>query len=293
MRTIFAATGLLLTALSAPLRAQAPAATPPNSGIAEVNGTKLYYEAAGRGHALVLLHGGAVDSRAWDDQFGEFAKHYRVVRYDLRGTGRSANLAEPFSNSEDLHALIKFLKIDKAYLLGISRGGGIAYDFTLEHPEMVDALILVSSNLSAGVPAYEAMFERTTEVGKKEGTAAAARVWGLDPFQGPQRKEAIPRVLEIIEDNVVRFRRIDGSPAVRQLSSSDIPRAERLKEIKTPTLVVYGAHDNVAARANYENWAKGIPGAQKAVFPNAAHLVPIDQPAEFNKTVLDFLAKLK
>jgi pimeloyl-ACP methyl ester carboxylesterase len=200
---------------------------------------------------------------------------------------------EPFSNSEDLHQLLQFLQVDRAYLVGLSRGGGIAYDFTLEHPDMVGALILVSSNLSAGVPAYEEMFERTTEVGKKEGAAAAARVWGLDPYQGPQRKEAVPRVLEIIEDNIVRFRRIDGSPAVRQLSSSDVPRSERLKEIKTPTLVVYGAHDNVVARANYERWAQGIPGAQKAVFPNAAHLVPIDQPAEFNKTVLDFLAKLK
>jgi pimeloyl-ACP methyl ester carboxylesterase len=280
--------GLLMSVLSVSAPAQAP-----QSGIAEVNGTKLYYEAAGSGRALVLIHGGAVDSRAWDGQFGEFAKHYRVIRYDLRGTGRSANPAEPFSNSEDLHALLNFLKVDQAYLLGISRGGGIGYDFTLEHPERVGALILVSSNLSAGVPAYEAMFERTTEVGKKEGAAAAARVWGLDPFQGPQRKEAVPRVLEIIEDNIVRFRRIDGSPAVRQLSSSDVPRSERLKEIKAPTFVVYGAHDNVAARANYERWAEGIAGARKQVFPNAAHLVPIDQPQEFNAAVLEFLGKLK
>jgi pimeloyl-ACP methyl ester carboxylesterase len=275
------------------LAGQGLRAQEPQSGLAEVNGTKLHFEAVGSGRALVLIHGGAVDSRAWDAQFTEFSKQYRVIRYDLRGAGRSASPVEPYSNSADLHALLKFLDVERAYLLGISRGGGIAYDFTLEHPEMVDALILVSSNLSAGVPAYEEMFERTTTVGKKEGAAAAARVWGLDPYQGPQRREAVPRVLSIIEDNVVRFRRIDGSPAVRQLSISDVPRSARLKEIKTPTLVIYGAHDNVAARANYERWAEGIPGAQKEVFPKAAHLVPIDQPAEFNNTVLDFLAKLK
>src|SRR5512146_1748629 len=100
-------------------------------GIAEVNGTKLYYEIAGTGHALVLIHGGAVDRRAWDDQFSVFAKHYKVMRYDVRGSGKSAQPVKPFSNAEDLHALLRFLKIDKTYLAGISRGGGIAFDFTL------------------------------------------------------------------------------------------------------------------------------------------------------------------
>ena len=72
------------------------------SGIAEVNGTRIYYEVAGTGHPLVLIHGGAVDSRAFDDQFAEFAKHYRVVRYDLRGTGKSGDRDKPFSNTDDL-----------------------------------------------------------------------------------------------------------------------------------------------------------------------------------------------
>ena len=81
-----------------------------------------------------------MDRRAWDDQFAEFAKHYRVIRYDLRGSGLSASPDKPYSNSEDLYGLLQFLKVDKAYVLGISRGGGIAYDFTLEHPEMVAAL---------------------------------------------------------------------------------------------------------------------------------------------------------
>lgn len=262
------------------------------SGIAEVNDTKIYYEMAGSGHPLVLIHGGAVDSRAFDDQFDEFAKHYRVVRYDLRGTGKSGDRDKPFSNTEDLYALLQYLKISTTYLLGISRGGGFAYDFTLERPDMVKALILVSSNLSAGVPAYEAMFERSTEAGKQSGAAAAASVWGNDPYQGPQREEARPKVLEIIEDNIARFRYFDGYEPVEQLSSSDIPRADRLTEIKVPTLVLAGAHDNIDARKNYQRWADGIPGAKMIVFPNSGHLVNIDQPAEFNQAVLDFLGGL-
>ena len=262
------------------------------SGLAPVNETKLYYEVSGDGPLLVLLHGGAVDSRAWDDQFHVFAEHYKVIRYDLRGAGRSDRPEKPFSNSEDLYALLRFLKVDRAYLMGISRGGGIAYDFTLEHPEMVGALILVSSNLSNGPVAYREMFERATEAGRQHGAAAAAQVWGNDPYQGPVREEARPRVLKILEENLPRFRRFDGSPAVQQLSSSEIPRKDRLSEIRVPAFVISGERDNADARANYQAWAKGIAGAKKLVVPDAAHLVNVDQPEVFNRAVLDFLGAL-
>jgi len=278
---VMAAAGL---SLSAQVRSQ--------SGIAEVNGTRLYYEVAGSGHPLVLLHGGAVDSRAWDDQFPEFARHYRVIRYDLRGTGKSASPDKPFSNSEDLHQLLKFLKVDKAYLAGISRGGGISFDFTLEHPEMVAALILVSSNLSNVPAAYERMFERTTEAGKAHGAAAAARVWGLDPYQGPVREEARAKVLKVMEESLPRFRHFDGSAPVQQLSSSSVPRSQRLAEVRVPTLIIAGEKDAPDARKNYDNWARGIPGARKIDFPNAAHLVNIDQPERFNAAILEFLGSL-
>ena len=268
------------------------AQTSSQTGIATVNGTELYYEIAGDGHPLILIHGGAVDSRAWDDQFAVFAQHYKVVRYDLRGAGKSGNRDKPFSNSKDLYALLKFLNIGKTYLLGISRGGGIAYDLTLEHPEIVDALILVSANLSVHVPAYSEMFARATEAGKKSGAAAAAAVWGNDPHQGPMRDSARARVMEVLTDNMPRFRYFDGHVPVEKLSSSDLPRSQRLAEVQVRTLVISGEHDNDVARAHYRSWASGIPDAELVVFPDAAHLVNIDQVDEFNQAVLEFLDDL-
>src|SRR4030095_8156327 len=91
--------------------------------------------------------GGLSDSRVWDEQFKEFAKSYRVIRYDLRGFGRSAYPTTPFSHVEDLYALLKFLKVERASFAGLSLGGMIAMDFALEHPEMVERLVLTSSGL--------------------------------------------------------------------------------------------------------------------------------------------------
>jgi pimeloyl-ACP methyl ester carboxylesterase len=262
------------------------------SGIAAVNGTTLYYEMAGSGHPLVLIHGGAVDSRAFDDQFEVFAQHYKVIRYDVRGAGRSGDRDKPFSNMEDLRALLNHLDIESAYLLGISRGGGFAMDLTLEHPDRVDALILVSSNLGVHVPAYTEMFERATQAGKESGAAAAAAVWGNDPHQGPQRESARPKVLEIITDNMPRFRYFNGYEPVARLPDYEGPRYERLHEIQAPTLVISGAYDNEVARANSRNWAEGIETAKLVLFPNSGHLVNIDEVEAFNRTVLDFLNSL-
>jgi 3-oxoadipate enol-lactonase len=115
-----------------------------HQGIAEVNGTSLYYEIVGSGHPLVLIHGFGLDTRMWDDQFEAFAQHYRVVRYDMRGYGKTAPPAdEGYSHTDDLKALLEYLRIDRAHILGQSRGGAVAIDFALAHPEATGALVLV------------------------------------------------------------------------------------------------------------------------------------------------------
>ena len=96
------------------------------NGIAKVNGTGLYYEAMGEGHPLVFISGGgSLDRRMWDDQFESFAKDYNVIRYDIRGIGKSEKPERPFSHADDLHALLEFLNIGKAHIMGLSFGGGV------------------------------------------------------------------------------------------------------------------------------------------------------------------------
>jgi pimeloyl-ACP methyl ester carboxylesterase len=118
------------------------------TGFAELNGTRLYYEVAGSGAALAFVHGFSLDTRMWDDQFEAFAERYRVVRYDARGFGKSALPgSEKYMHAADLKALLEQLGIDRASVVGLSMGGGIAIDFALTYPEATRALVLVDSTL--------------------------------------------------------------------------------------------------------------------------------------------------
>ena len=104
-------------------------------GFADVNGTRLYYEMVGSGHPLVLVHGFTLDTRMWDDQFEMFAGRNQVVRYDLRGFGKSAlPTTEPYSHPDDLRALMTHLGIEHAFIIGLSLGGAVAVDFAVTYP---------------------------------------------------------------------------------------------------------------------------------------------------------------
>jgi pimeloyl-ACP methyl ester carboxylesterase len=120
-----------------------------NKGFAEVNDTRLYYEIVGRGHPLVLVHGFSLNTKMWDDQLEVFSERFKVVRYDVRGFGKSALpiVGKEYSHTKDLKALLKQFGIGYAYVVGLSMGGGIALDFTLEYPEVTKALILVDSSI--------------------------------------------------------------------------------------------------------------------------------------------------
>src|SRR5512147_2484007 len=119
-----------------------------NPGTIPIGDGQIYYESAGEGPALVLVHAGFVDSRMWDTQWEDFSRDHHVVRFDMRGYGRSSLLQGPVSRRDDLYQLLEGLGIERAILLGCSMGGGIVLDFALDHPERISALILVSASPS-------------------------------------------------------------------------------------------------------------------------------------------------
>ena len=119
------------------------------SDFINIDNAKLYYEIAGQGPPLIMIHAGVADSRQWNNEFADFSQLSQVIRYDMRGFGKSEPVEGRFSNMSDLVALLEALEIDEpAVVMGCSMGGGLALDFALSYPSKVKALILVGAGPS-------------------------------------------------------------------------------------------------------------------------------------------------
>ena len=265
------------------------------TGIVELKDGKIYYEVAGEGETLVLSHAGFLESGMWDAQWDAFSERYHVIRYDMRGYGKSSVLDKPIIRRDDLHQLLDYLKVEKAHLLGCSMGGEIVIDFTLEHPERVTSLISVSAVPSGfqmqGKPPDELMeMMAALQKGDRERVRELQiRIWVDGPFRQPEqvnadtRKQAAHINKSAVENGT--WEKADSQP----LSPLNPPAVERLDTLKMPMLIITGALDNpeILRAANVMQVA--IPHAQKIIISETAHVPNMEKPAEFNKVVLDFL----
>lgn len=265
------------------------------TGFLHAQGAPLYYEVAGQGHPLLLIHAGIADSRMWDQQFETFARQYRVIRFDLRGYGQSTVPAGAFANHEDPAALLAFLGIEKAHVVAVSFGGKVALDFALTYPEKVASLVLVAPNVGGDKPSAEVQqFNREEEALLEQGDLAAAtelnvRTWVVGPMRTPEQVD--PAVRQRVYEMQYHAFTVP-IPDTTEENSLEPPAITRLAEIRVPTLLIIGDYDLPTKQRQVERLAEEIPQAQLVVIPGAAHMVNMEQPEEFNRVVLDFLARL-
>jgi 3-oxoadipate enol-lactonase len=274
------------------------AAAPPEvtSGYVDVAGARLYYEEAGEGSPLVMIHGGMLDRRMWDGQFEAFARSHRAIRYDVRAHGLSRADSVPFTDHDDLRRLMDSLHVSQAVIMGLSMGGQIALDFTLTNPERVRGLVLVGP----GMPGWDfdsdefaTYIEEMTAAIETEDFATVIEVFTQWLCDGPHREPGQV-------DSVVRRRVLDmvaGSgqrwDLMNMVSGLDPPTVERLDEIRVPTLAVVGSIDLAVVREIADHIVERIPGAQRVVIPDVAHMVNMEQPEVFNDVVAEFLSELE
>jgi len=263
---------------------------------ANINGAQIYYEMKGSGHPLLLIHAGVADSRMWDDQFDAFAEKYRVIRFDLRGFGRSNMPSGSFANYEDVRALLDFLEIKSASILGISFGGSIALDFTLAHPNYVKALILGAPSVSGTRPSARIKQfwneeDALLEQGKlDEATELNLELWVDGPHRRPDQVSSQVRK---------QVRQMQMDAFIKEIPD-DIkevglvpPAAGRLAEIQIPVQVLVGQLDLQEKVALADDLELEIPNCQKVVLPHVAHMLNMESPELFNKHVLNFLSTIK
>jgi 3-oxoadipate enol-lactonase len=268
-----------------------------DSGFVHVPGGRLYYEVEGSGPPLLLIHGGLGSLRMWDEQVPAFGQHYRVIRYDTRGFGRSETDDVAFSNRADAAAVLAHIGATSCHLIGQSRGGSIALDFALERPELVDSLVSVAGNaggsepeLPEGVeaPPWDEM-ERLWEAKDWETLAELeTQVW-VDGWGQPADRVS-PMLRRQVHDWILETYRAEKSEG--QPQPLDPPAAHRLDELRIPLLVITGTSDDPVSLANSRNLARSVRGARLEEFEGVAHMVQLEQPERFNRLVLEFLAGL-
>jgi len=262
------------------------------TGTVGVNGAEVYYEVAGEGEPLVLVHAGISDSRMWDAQADAFTRHYRTIRHDLRGFGRSPMVEGPYSHHADLLALLDALDIGRSAFVGCSMGGGAVIDFALENPERVDSLVLVGSAVGGfefdeGTPQEWDELVAADEAGDLERVSELeVRMWVDGPRRGPEVVD--PAVRDLVRGmNLIALK--NEALELGEERELQPPAATRLSQIRAPTLVLVGEVDRTRTLAAADLLAKDLPNARKVVMPGTAHLPNMERPEEFNRLVLDFL----
>jgi 3-oxoadipate enol-lactonase len=276
---------LLAAALLGNAPAQGQSASPQGSFL-ELDGAKLYYEECGSApQVVVLVHDGVLHSAAWDDVWPDFCKHFHTIRYDRRGYGRSPVATQGYYATDDLAAILHHLELKRVAIVGSSHGGEISINFTLDHPEMVEQLVLVGA-VVGGMPYTKHFLERGNALGKPlekgdiQGAIAAAT---KDRYLiAPGSDAAKKRMAEILSADPQDL----THPELELPVKAALPR---LGEIHIPTLLLVGDADIPDVHAHAGAIEAGIPRARRVVISDVGHLMYIEKPAEFTRIVIEFL----
>jgi 3-oxoadipate enol-lactonase len=253
---------------------------------ATVNGNETNYEIHGKQGApwLTFSHSLACSVRMWDGQIAAFKDRWHVLVYDTRGHGASAAPAGAYALEtlvEDLHGLLKHLKIARTRFVGLSMGGMIGQLFSLSHPGIFERLVLADTG-HAQTPETQKQWHERIQTAQAKGMQALVQPtlerWFTEPF----RKSAAARKIgELIAATPVAGY-VGCCHAISKLNST-----ARLKDIKAPVLAMAGEQDVAAAGTRYIG--EHVPGARLVMIPQAAHIANVEQPEAFNRALREFL----
>jgi pimeloyl-ACP methyl ester carboxylesterase len=259
---------------------------------------QLYYEIAGEGFPLVLSHAAFLDSRMFDDIWEPLAEHFRVVRYDMRGYGRSSPVNGPVSRRADLDQLLKHLGITRAHLVGCSNGGEIALDLALEQPELAASLTLVDATpsgfeLKGEPPRYMLeMFDEMQSGDVERANELQIRILLDGQYREPAQVDAKLRNKALDMHRIPATQKTSFIADSQPVDPLDPPAVTRLQEVSCPTLIIVGSLDHPELLRAAEDMAARIPDARKVIFEGSGHVPSYEQPEYFTRQLLDFLREV-
>jgi 3-oxoadipate enol-lactonase len=248
----------------------------------DVNGARLWVEDEGEGPAVLFVHGGLGDLRLWEPQARALARQFRSIRYDLRFWGRSTGPPAAFSAVDDAVGVLDALGVERAALVGLSLGGGLALDVALAHPDRVWALVHVAAGVS-GLPIDVYSDEQTAayEQAEADGDLDAMMAIDLAVWAPLGTGDDFRELWRATPDAL-------GVPAGAEPQRPE-PARDRLEEIAVPTLVIVATGDPPAQREVGATVARRVPGAQLVEIDSDQYLT-LREPARVTAAIERFLS---
>jgi pimeloyl-ACP methyl ester carboxylesterase len=298
----------LLTVLPRPLLAQ-DAGSGASPRTVSVNGVELHYVEQGQGRAVVFVHGGLEDYRAWQPKMRAFSERYRTIAYSRRYNYPNARIAprpdySASVDADDLAALIRTLNLAPAHVVGVSYGAYGALLLAHRHPELVRSLVLSEAPVLRWLPDLEGgrtlfadfmskLWDPTVRAfreGDEAGVKAAIDGFGELGYSGTDQKMTFaglpPEIRAVILANAAEWRALAQSKD----TFPDLPRSA-VRRIKAPTLLLSGQRSLALHAAIDREMEKLLPRHERVVIANATHEMWSEYPAECGAAALAFLAR--
>lgn len=261
------------------------------TGIVRVIGGTIPYEIQGSGPPVVFIHGWTQNMSIWDEQVPAFAPKYRVIRYDVRGFGRSTGDVDQTVNAADLASLLDSLHIDRAAIVGLSMGADIALNFAVTYPTRVNALVLSGAppthDFPVPAPALFALFSSLPNIAKTYGLDSLRKVlFASDLAWAPPNRPDIARKLMKAWEGYTARDLTDPKPPSGRVPPT---RMAQINAVRVPVLLVHGDHEIPWFRQFNDTLMARLPDTRRVIIENGGHGAHFAQPERFNRAVLDFL----
>jgi pimeloyl-ACP methyl ester carboxylesterase len=261
-------------------------------GTIQSGDVNLYYESAGSVYPVLFIHAGVTDSRMWNAQFNEI-DGFHLIRFDMRGFGRSNLGSQPFSHQDDAIAVLDHLDVEKACLVGCSIGANTALQIAAAAPDRVAGMVLVAADAPGFDPGIDYESPEWPEALRAFELGDLGRVAELEAemwLAGSERSasQLDPDVVELfIEMDLLALE----NETTREALETTQP-LEDLPDLAIPALIVVGEHDIPQLHASAAHLAERLSHHEPVVMSDTAHLPPMDRPDVFNQALLSFLGTL-
>jgi 3-oxoadipate enol-lactonase len=259
-----------------------------------VGGLNMYYEVHGKGKPFLLISGLGSDLNSWALQIPEFAKKYRVIAFDNRGSGRTDAPDMPYSirmMAEDTVGLMDALSIEKAHVLGVSMGGYIAQEVAIRYPGRVESLILVTTSVGPYLLKISVLQAWAREALRDMRPLTFFQI--MLPFMFNDSSFESPGVLEMAVATIAGHSSTPPDVLARHMIACvEHDARDRIGQITAPTLVLAGKEDPFVPFSLFEELAASIPNARFRVLDGGGHGFNASMADKFNRAVLEFLEQL-